>query len=941
MNADSSATRRARAVRLLIAACLATASTAFATFAMAEPVSMCHSGGLSQQADGWTKIRPPAFVAGGSTVSTVAPALATTDRLYATNGTEVDVSNDGGCSWNADFTVPTIPSTDRPFSAATAQVHQVVTTSSNRVYLLVEDAGRVHVMVSDNGGSAWRLSDTGLAHANPSQHARLVPSPSPGTLYLLAHLASDLQAVTTTGADVIYVTTNDGQSWTPMTPTVGLVTSSQTAPAINDMAVDPRSPQDLWAATSTGLAHSADGGTSWTSAGIGGDDALAAVDVAHDAGSTARVLAYEQGRPVDYLSTDGGSSWVTSSTPATVDSSTWGYGGSDTAIAAGGAVYQLASEDPATWFPIWHGQPDVGIVAANHLRPADLYACECGKTGGSIWRHAGLAPPPAPYGSKSKSSHEHSDASSTAQCMPKGPSAPNSRDWGTPQLDPSQSQLMLAAGQSKTVSYTFVQPPRELDVFFTDDSGPRSEFSGCPFKVGVVAALNAVVRERNIRAGLADFGDYPGNTDFPAVDAPFYSSNASDYPYELDRIIGGVDQNLYNRVARQPISGEAGPAGDQSDLAALYQAATGAGQIVGVPAAPTFRLEGGLQASFSPTAYKVILHVAGKFFNDPDRTSGYPGPKWAVVSKALRSLGIHQEGIWVNNRLNKQDGTGFDYKDGHVDLNDMAKQTGAISPKTIDCNGDGVNDVVQGGPLVCVYIAPAEGDGFSHDPTMGMEMRRLIEALIDPQPISLKPVVGASAVARITPPAYRGVDDLLGHVLHYDVTYRCGPHEIGQSHPVTLDAMVGSEVWATSNTQLTCGMPIAPAVPHVAALPLPPPPVGPNPIPNPGPNPGVNPAPNPAPNPAQAPQAQPQPIAHLAAVPATQEQPQLALQDAGRDLQANEPMSALTAPSDPFAWAHRVDTWGGMALFALGAALARRVQVARAVARKPTRARRI
>ncbi len=933
----------ARVVRLLLAGGLVTLSTGLATLAIAEPASLCGTGGLTSAADGWTRIRPPAFVAGGSTVTTMAPSLASVDRLYATNGTEVDVSTDGGCSWTSDFTIPTAPSTDRPFSSATAQVHQIVTTATSRVYLLVEDAARVHVMVSDDAGGTWRLSDTGLAHADSSEHARLVPSASPGTLYLLAHVTAALTAVTATGADVIYVTTDDGQSWTPMTPTVGLVTASETAAQVNDLAVDPRNPQDLWAATSGGLAHSIDGGSNWTPAGIGGADPMSVVDVAHDSNGSARILAFEQGRPVGYISTDGGSSWAASPTPGSVDATTWGYGSKDTAIASGGAVYQMVTDSPATWVSIWHRKADVGLVAANHLRPADLYACECGQSGGSIWRHAGLAPPaPIGAGGGSGSSGGSKDDNTSSQCMPSASPAPKSRNWGTPQLDPATSQIVLAPGQTRTVSYTFVQPPRELDVFFDEDVGPRSEFSHCPFKFGLVAALDAIVKERNIRAGLADFSDYPGNSDIPAVDAAAGGTGSGDFAYRLQRVVGGVDQDLYNRVARQTTYFDnGGTSGDGSDLAALYQAATGAGQVVGLPVAPSYRIPGGLQASFLPMAYKVVFHVAGKYFNDPDRSAGYPGPAWSQVTRTLNSLGIHQEGIWVNNRLNKEDPNGSDAYDGHADLNTMAKQTGAISPTTFDCNGDGVVDVVQGGPLVCVYIAPAEGDFQSRDATMGLEMRRLIEALVDRQPISVAPILGASAVARITPPRYSGVDALLGHVLHYDVTYRCGPNEIDQTHPITLAAIVGTEQWATANTELTCGTPVAPVIHQAAALPPPPPPPATQPIPNPGVNPGVNPAPNPAPNPAQAPQAQPQPIAHLAAVPAPQEQPQLALQDAGRDLQANEPMSALPGPTpDPWFWAHRIDTWGGMALFGLGAALSRRVQLARATARKARREQR-
>src|SRR5439155_17990909 len=52
----------ARTLRLLFAAGLATVSTGLATLAIAAPVAGCHTGGVTPAADGWTQIRPPAFV---------------------------------------------------------------------------------------------------------------------------------------------------------------------------------------------------------------------------------------------------------------------------------------------------------------------------------------------------------------------------------------------------------------------------------------------------------------------------------------------------------------------------------------------------------------------------------------------------------------------------------------------------------------------------------------------------------------------------------------------------------------------------------------------------------------------------------------------------------------------------------------------------------------
>jgi hypothetical protein len=922
--------RLTRTTRVLAAGGLVVGSLALAT-AVRASVAPCNTGGITPVANGWLRIAAPHFSTAGK-LRAFAVARSTADRIYATNGTEVTRSTDSGCTWKSVFTTPTAPTAATPFSAATAAITSIVTTRSTRVYLVVADTIHPHVVVSEDGGTSWHTSDNGLVDSSgATQPPALVAADSPGTLYLLTHGAS--AAGVGTGTDLLFASTDDGASWAPRVLAAGGLLSSTSAPSFHGMSVDPANPDALWAGTSSGLLRSPDGGQSWNSVAIGGSDGMTVVHVAHDVGGKARVLVFEDGRSTGYTSADNGSSWTALDVPAPVESATTGADARDATIAAGGKLYQLA-RNALVWTPMSNGLPPLVDVTSDGVRGSSVYACSCGGSNPAIYRHASLAAPRVDE-YKQGAVRYPPPVKNSGVCMPNAAPAPTAPQRGDPRLNPASSQVVLAPGSSRKVHYQFVQPPKEMDIFLATTTGPKSEFSHCPFKYGAVAMLNALVKERNVRAGFADYGDYPNFTDLNPLDAIFPSSS-NGFVYKLQRRLGQVDQHLYNQISAQGNYQEgSGPPGDKANLAVLFQAATGLGQVVGPPAVPTYKIAGGLQAGFNDYAYKVIVDVAGSFFNTSARTTGYPGPDFAPVEKVLKARGIHQVGIWINNRLNKADASNEGYP-GRNDLIAVARATGAISPKQIDCDGDGFVDVKPGDPLVCTYIAPAEGDFESHDPTMGVEMRRILETMHDPQPVRLAPLLGASSVSLVSPRVYPGIDALLGHTFGFDVTFHCGAKDINQTKEVRLGASVGTQLLAQATATLVCGAPVVPVVHHPAALPpLPPPPVPPAPVTGPAPNPVVNPAPNPAPNPAQAPQAQPQPVAHPAAVPQMQEQPQLALQRASKELQADEPMSALTdgAPADAWAVPRRLVSYGGVFLLVCSAGLARRLAFARDRAR--------
>jgi hypothetical protein len=293
----------------------------------------------------------------------------------------------------------------------------------------------------------------------------------------------------------------------------------------------------------------------------------------------------------------------------------------------------------------------------------------------------------------------------------------------------------------------------------------------------------------------------------------------------------------------------------------------------------------------------VIVLMTGQRFSTLDRRPGYLGADFAATELALRTSGVRFLGVWLDNARNKEAAV---EPGGHPDLVRLAQASGALSTTELDCQDDQFVDVHRGDPLVCDYVAPAEGQFSSHDTMLGFEVTKMLASLENRAPVTVGPLTpGDPAVLDVAPRAYPSVELLRGADLGYGVTFHCGLGMTGRTRTVTLAARVGTRVVATADVTVACPLAVVTPPRVVAALPPIPPVPAPNPIPHPGPNPlqVVNPAPNPAPNPAQVPQGQPQPVSN--AVPVTQQErePQLAFARAAnqlqRELAGEHPMTAF------------------------------------------------
>ncbi len=232
-----------------------------------------------------------------------------------------------------------------------------------------------------------------------------------------------------------------------------------------------------------------------------------------------------------------------------------------------------------------------------------------------------------------------------------------------------------------------------VDVFFIVDlSGSFSDDlpifkSQAPAIISALSASNP-----NTRFGLAKFEDYPI---YPFGYAP-YGDKAYQRLVDLTddyALILGTIGGLYTR------SGSDWP---QSQLPALYQAATGAGQDLSGLGFPGASIPSGQQANFRDGAKKLLIMWTDAPFHYPGDAGAipYPGPSLTETANAIRALDPPLV-------LGITSGGG-----GYSDLAAICNATGSVAPESgVDCDGNGIVDVASGQPLVCGISSSGVGIG--------------------------------------------------------------------------------------------------------------------------------------------------------------------------------------------------------------------------------------
>jgi hypothetical protein len=244
-----------------------------------------------------------------------------------------------------------------------------------------------------------------------------------------------------------------------------------------------------------------------------------------------------------------------------------------------------------------------------------------------------------------------------------------------------------------------------VDVYFLVDLSSSFSDDLPVFKAqapDLISSLRA--SNPNSRFGLGKFEDYPIN--------PFGDAASGDKAYQQL-----VDLTLDTDLVLNTISGLFTRSGwdyPESQLVALFQAATGAGQDLSGVGFPGASIPPGQQANFRDGATKLFLLWTDASFHHP-RDPGdipYPGPSFEETCDAILALdpplvlGISSGGGGVS------------------DLEEIAAATNALAPAGgVDCDGDGIVDVAEGEPLVCGIASSGAG--------IGEAITALVEAAAD------------------------------------------------------------------------------------------------------------------------------------------------------------------------------------------------------------------
>lgn len=244
------------------------------------------------------------------------------------------------------------------------------------------------------------------------------------------------------------------------------------------------------------------------------------------------------------------------------------------------------------------------------------------------------------------------------------------------------------------ISELVVLPTSPLDAMFVVDQTGSFGNDLAAFKTAANNVVNTLTSVApGVRAAIAEFRDYPM--------APWGSPG--DVPYNLVQNFLDLsivaEKNAF--VAAINAMGPASGGNDlpEAQLTSLEQAASGAGQNTGSPAAVDYIAPTVPPPSWQMNTSKIFLLWTDDTYHDPAVEPGYPGPTFDEAILAVKALDPPMV-------VGLSSGGGAA---GVTGLNAIATATGAVAVEPVDCDDDGRVDIFPGEPLVCSIGAAGEG----------------------------------------------------------------------------------------------------------------------------------------------------------------------------------------------------------------------------------------
>ncbi|HEX2057291.1 MAG TPA: vWA domain-containing protein [Actinomycetota bacterium] len=827
------------------------------------------------------------FDGGGPITSFAIDAFHPT-TMYATNGSQVLRTINGGCSWKPVFSMGDATPLNYGLRGEASTIQEVYvprTPQGGKSVLLVirEETGgvvRPHVLRSTTMGDEWAPA-TGLPPAGVPETNLTMTSTDPPVGYL----GIDLGGGT---IDLLYRTVDGGATWIQQSD---FTKSQELNRAADELAANPLNPLNLYAYGPGGLWESNDGGASFQPVQQLTGEEVVEVQVYQSATRQLPYLfAFRGPEHQDVLiSPNGGRSWPRIDTPGVVDSAAYGRTPQDLLISVKGRIffYDWSSE---AWIAVTTPRPGIGNLVSDLAVEVDFY----GNTAGTIERYDG----PMRLNDPELGGGPIFDVPGLSPPEAARPPAP-------PALGPPRAKVKMKTGATRTVDYRLKlsEKTTKLDLFFLLDTSDTMSgtIQGLIYSVsGIISRLNASGLDAQFGIGVSR-----AYTDTAVPRPPCRSEDEQNCErnFIYRRLVDLSDFSNADqlREALASLRAEAGGRFD-SQLGALYQIATGAGQDDAPPGMQESDVPPGLDATFrtgGDTLRLVFVATDEPFATgdegarDPTQVSDFGRitppdiPSFDEVEAAFEAIDAKVLGLAIGpNPESDKDPTGGG-PTPHEDMEEIALRTGALAPDGgVDCDADGVADLAAGEPLVCSVRR--------HNVAEGKNLAASIEALVRAErgttDVELEVVRGEDVVAGVTPPVHSGVVLQQPNLLDYEVTYRC-PHRLrGETVTVELAATTPLRTLDSVTTTVTCleeveepPLPLDPVVAFGLVLPplLPPapPPIAAN-----------------APSAQGQAQSQSQAQAQAAMAAQEQEQPQLAY--VGATLDHREALEEELAMSD-------------------------------------------
>lgn len=242
------------------------------------------------------------------------------------------------------------------------------------------------------------------------------------------------------------------------------------------------------------------------------------------------------------------------------------------------------------------------------------------------------------------------------------------------------------------------------DVFFLLDATATFKEELAYFQDAAPGLLEALQAEyTDIRFGMGRFEDYPI--------LPFGYEPSGDRAYlRLVDLNLDKDAMLSSLKVQKVRSGLDVP---ESQLTAVYQAATGEGQDLADFGYTEASIIPGQQANFREDSVNIIVLWTDAPFHQPgdEGAIGYPGNSFAETINAVRQV-CRCKVVGVYSRQDETLASAAKTREAETmrDMNRLVRGSGAFAVGDgVDCDGDGSRDIPPGKPLVCTIAGGGQG----------------------------------------------------------------------------------------------------------------------------------------------------------------------------------------------------------------------------------------